>query len=156
MDVMQLIPLEDISDQEITLDFVLSIISKASEDAQARGFVMHLTRQSLEEPLARVKEYLGDSGRIDTGTIGEPFIQPGYVEEVDNALTHSLYSTAASNIIGTPVHYRFCLCSAHFERSSWWIKDAPALPLSSFMLWARSLAWYLYWFAEHTRGPRTE
>ena len=69
MAVMQLVPLEDISDEEITLDFVFSIISEASEDAQARGLIMHLTRQSLEEPLARVKEYLGDSGHIGTDTI---------------------------------------------------------------------------------------
>ena len=117
---------------------------------------MHLTRQSLEEPLVRVKQYLGDSGHIGTGTIGEPIIQPGYVEEVDNAFTHSLYSTAAFNIIGTPMHYRLYFGSARFDRTSWWIKDAPALPLSSFALWARGLAWYLYWFAEHTRGPRTE
>ena len=156
MSVMQMLPIEEISDQEITPNFVLLLISRASDDAESTGFVMYLMRQSLKEPLARVKEYLGDSGRLDTGTMGEPHIQPGYVEVVDDLLSNSLYSTAATSIIGAPRHFRIFCGSARFDCSSWWIKDAPALPLSSFLLWARSLAWYLYWFAEHTRGSRTE
>ena len=66
---------------------------------------MHLTRQSLEEPLILVKEFLCDSGDISPGTMGEPIIQPGYVQEVDSVLTHFLYATAAGNTIGTPRRY---------------------------------------------------
>ena len=151
MGVMQMLPIKDMSDEEITPDFVLLLISRAPDDVESRGLMMHLMRQSLEGPLARVKEYVGDPSRLDAGTMGEPYIQPGYVEVVNELLSYSLYSAAQVSIIGAPRCFRLSLGSARFNPCSWWIRDAPALPLSSFLLWSRSMAWYIYWFVEHPR-----
>ena len=121
----------------------------AGKDPESNGFVMLLMKQSLEVPLTLVKEYLGDSKRLDGGTIGEPFLQPAYVQALGDALARSLALVASVSTTGMPRRFHLLALPVIFRPSSWWTRDAPALPLDSFLLWARSVAWYLYWFAEH-------
>ena len=54
--VMQMLPAQDVSDEVVTPEFVLSLILGDSEDAEARGLLVHLVRQSLQRPLALIKD----------------------------------------------------------------------------------------------------
>ena len=147
--VLQTIPASQISDQCISPQFVLKLLMSAGRDPESNGFVMLLMKQSFEVPLTLVKEYLGDPKRLDGGTIGEPFLQPAYVQALGDALARSLALVASVSTTGTPRRFHLVALPVTFKPSSWWTRDAPALPLDSFLLWARNVAWYLYWFAEH-------
>ena len=147
--VLQTIPASQISDQCISPQFVLELLMSAGKDPESNGFVMLLMKQSFEVPLTLVKEYLGDPKRLDGGTIGEPFLQPAYVQALGDALARSLALVASVSTTGMPRRFHLLALPVIFRPSSWWTRDAPALPLDSFLLWARNVAWYLYWFAEH-------
>ena len=145
-----MLPVQDMSDEAITPEFVLSLIIGAPEDAEARGLLVHPTKQSLERPLALIKEFVGHSRRLDAGTVGEPYFKPGYVDAVTELLSYAMNCAAQNSTIGMPKSFRLALDAAQFNACSWWIRDAPSLPLSPLILWSRSLAWYIYWFAEHS------
>ena len=147
--IYQMVPASQISEQGISPQFVLELLLSAKSDPESRGFVALLVKQSLETPLATVKEYMGDSKRLDSGTIGEPFFQPPYIEMLSTALAHSLTSAASKGTAGLPRRFYLSATPVFFRPSSWWTWDAPALPLDIFLLRARNMAWYLYWFAEH-------
>ena len=138
--MMQMLPVQDVSDEVTTPDFVLSLILGASEDAEARGLLVHLVRQSLQRPLALIKEFVGHSRRLDGGTIGEPYLQPGYVDAATELLSYAMNCAAQYSTIGTPTNFRLALLSSRFRSESWWTRDAPSLPLNPLILWPRSLA----------------
>ena len=148
--VFQTIPASQISDECISPQFVLELLLSARKDGDASGFVMLLMKQSFERPISLVKEYLGDPKRLDEGTIGEPFIQPVYVQVLGEVLANTLMSVASISTTGVPPRFHLAARPLAFRSSSWWLRDAPALPIASFMLWARNIAWYLYWFAEYS------
>ena len=148
--VFQTIPASQISDECISPQFVLELLLSARKNGEASGFVMFLMKQSFERPISLVKEYLGDPKRLDEGTIGEPFLQPVYVQVLGEVLASTLMSVASISTTGLPSRFDLAARPLAFRSSSWWLRDAPALPIASFMLWARNIAWYLYWFAEYS------
>ena len=147
--VMQLIPIQEVSAEVITLDFVLLLILGAAEDSESRSLLVHLVKRSIRRILMLVKEFAGDSSRLDGGTIGEPQFQPGYVNAVTELLSHAINGAAQCSIIGVPTCPYLAHCGAFFRSDSWWNIYSPSLPLNLLNLWARSLAWHIFWFAEH-------
>ena len=146
---MQTIPVQDVSDEVITLEFALLLILGAAEDPESRGLLVHLVRQSLRRILVLIKEFPGDSRRLDGGTIGEPYFQPGYVDAVTELLSYAINCAAQCSIIGIPTCTHLALCRTYFRLNPWWNVDSPSLPLNLLTLWARSLAWHIFWFTEH-------
>ena len=147
--VMQLIPIQDVSEEVITPDFVLLPILGAAEDSESRSLLVHLVKRSIRRILLLVKEFAGHPGRLDGGTIREPQLQPGYVDAVIELLSHSINGAARCSIIGVPTCPYLAHYGAFFRSESWWSVDSPSLPLNLLTLWARGLAWYLFWLAEH-------
>ena len=147
--VLQLMPIQNVPEEVITPDFVLLLILGAAEDVESRSLLFHLVKRSFRRILVLVKEFAGHPGRLDGGTIREPQLQPGYVDAVIELLSHSINGAAQCSIIGVPTCPYLAHCGAFFCSESRWSVDSPSLPLNLLTLWARSLAWYLFWFAEH-------
>ena len=147
--VLQLAPIQDVPEEAITPDFVLLLILGAAEDAESRSLLLHVVRRSIRRILLLVKEFAGHPNWLDDGAIRESQPQPGYVDAVTELLSHSINGAARCSIIGVPTCPYLAHYGAFFRSESWWSVDSPSLPLNLLTLWARSLAWYLFWFAEH-------
>ena len=63
-----------------TRDEVRQVLESAVEnqEREAKQWLVLWLDESIKEPLASIKQYLGDDPRIDGGTIGEPIAQPEY------------------------------------------------------------------------------
>ena len=144
-----MLPVQDVSDEVITPEFAFLLILGASEDPESRGLLVHLVKQSLRRTLVLIKEFVGDSSRLDGGTIGEPYLQPGYVDAVTEFLSYAMSCAAQRSFIGIPIRALPASRRSYFQPNSWWNIDSPSLPLNLLTLWARSLAWYIFWFAEY-------
>ena len=113
-----MLPVQDVSDEVITPEFALLLILGASEDPESRGLLVHLVRQSLRRTLVLIKEFVGDSSRLDGGTIGEPYLQPGYVDAVTELLSYAINCAAQCSIIGIPICAHPASRRSYFQSNS--------------------------------------
>ena len=57
---------------------VLESAAQNQEDSESMQLFLTWLDDSIQKPLASIKQYLGDDPRIDGGSIGEPIAQPEY------------------------------------------------------------------------------
>ena len=147
--VLQLSPIQDIPEEAITPDFVLLLILGAAEEVESRSLLLHVVRRSIQGILRLVQEFAGHPDWLDDGAIRDSQPRPGYIDALTELLSYSLNSAARCSIIGIPSCPHLARYGAFFRSGSWWSMDSPSLPLNLLTLWARSLAWYLFWLAVH-------
>ena len=104
--------------------------------------------QAMLRILTKVKLFLGDSARLDGGSIGEPVQQPRYVFHVKDALEWALMRSCRSCSISIPS----CLLTVFgkpwplFGQSfCWWTLTTP---LSRDTMTMRASAFYIFVFTE--------
>ena len=97
--VIMQVPREESIFTEWTEEEVIQVCREAfSGDAEARHIFQVWMDQSIAVPLSEIKAFLGDTETLHGGTIGEPIIQPEYVQELYELLTDALASIAKSAV----------------------------------------------------------
>ena len=92
--IMQM-PHEEITFTEWIEEKVIQVCREAfSGDAESGHFFQVWMDNSIAVPLSEIKAFLGDTETLHGGTIGEPIIQPDYVEKLYELLTDGLASIA--------------------------------------------------------------
>ena len=74
------VPIDQIHLQLWTPAQVRQVLESAAQNQDSESMQLFLTwlDDSIQKPLASIKQYLDDDPRIDGGTIGEPIEQPEY------------------------------------------------------------------------------
>ena len=147
--VLQISPIQDIPEEVITLDFVLLLILGAAEEVESRSLLLHFVRRSVRGILRLVQEFVGHPDWPDDASSRNPQPRPNYADALIELLSYSLNNAARSTIIGIPSCPHLARYGAFFCSGTWWSKDAPSLPLDLLTLWARSLAWHIFWLVVH-------
>ena len=145
----QILANQHIPEEVITLDFVLLLILGAAEEVESRSLLIHLVRRSFRGILRLVQEFAGHPDLSDDAA-GRNFQScPTYADALIELLSYSLNKAARSSIIGVPSCLHLTRHGALLCSGTWWSKDAPSLPLDLLTLWARSLAWHIFWLVVH-------
>ena len=147
--VLQVLPNQDIPEEAITPDFVLLLILGAAEEVESRSLLLHVVRRSVQGILRLVQEFIWHPDWLDDASSRNSQPRPNYADALTELLSYSLNNAARFSIIGIPSCPHLARYGAYFCSETWWSKDAPSLPLDLLTLWARSLAWYLFWLAVH-------
>ena len=143
------IPLTELTNDCITPQFVFGLLENA-HDPETAGFIDALTTQAVGGPLSLIKTFLGEDHDLSGGTIGMPVSQPKYVHVLCDTLRGHLFHNASICTIGLPGRLQINAEWHNFDEDSWWIRDAPSLPLNDATLTKRNFAWILYHFAEYS------
>ena len=97
--VIMQVPREELIFTEWIEEEVIQVCREAfSGDAEARHIFQVWMDQSIAVPLSEIKAFLGDTETLHGGTIGEPIIQPEYVQELYELPTDALASIAKSAV----------------------------------------------------------
>ena len=97
--VNMLLPREEVHFTEWTGGKVIEVCREAySGNAESRHLFRVWLDNAMAAPLSEIKAFLGDTETLHGGTIGEPIIQPEYVQELYELLTDALASIAKSAV----------------------------------------------------------
>ena len=143
------VPLKEVCLDPVTPQFVYDLLEEL-QDPEAARFFDALTKQAVTAPISLIKIFLGEDADLSGGVIGMPVLQPKYVYILYDMLLKHLLHNASICTIGAPKKLSVKAVSASFDEHSWWVSDAPSLPLNDGTLMRRSFAWILYHFAEYS------
>ena len=142
-----------VPEEAITPDFMRRLILGTAREIESRHLMLHLVRRSFRKILGLIREFAAHPDWLEDAPGKHSRSGPNCTDVLIELLSHSLGSAARSSIIGVPfgprlVHHGTSLCS-----DDWWNRDAPSLPLDLPLLWARSLAWHVFWLLIHDGRP---
>ena len=129
----------------VTPDFMLRLISGAPTEFESRNLLLHLVRESLRKITVLIQEFIGHPNSPENVPGNRLQSYPNDNDILVELLSYTLGNLARSSIIGVPLGSFARQHGASFRLDSWWNKDAPSLPLNLPLLWARSLAWHIFW-----------
>ena len=140
---------QHVPEEAITPDFILLLIFGTAREVESRNLLLHLVRRSFLGVLCLVQEFAAHPDWLEDAPGKHSRPCPNCTDALVELLSHSLSSAARSSIIGVPSCPRLARHGASFCSDAWWNKDAPSLPLDLLILWARSLAWHIFWLIVH-------
>ena len=134
--------------RHISPEFAYELVCTSGTDRESFAFARALLLKSIGAAVTRIREFAEDNvGPIPGIGEGQP-VQSGCDAILQEVLSLHLFQVTSCDMIGVPRRHRVGMRPRVFHMDSWWIRDAPHLPLDATTTQARALAWYLYWFAE--------
>ena len=132
---------------------MLRLILGTPREMESRNLLLHLVRRSFKKILGLIREFLVQPDWLEDAPGKHSRSGPNCTDVLVELLSHSLGSAARSSIIGVPFSPRLVHHGASPCSDDWWNRDAPSLPLGLPLLWARSLAWHIFWLLIHDARP---
>ena len=144
---------QHVPEEAITPNFILLLILGTAREVESRSLLLHLVRRSFRRIPCLIQEFAAHPDWLEDAPGKHSRSGPNCTDVLIELLSHSLGSAARSSTIGVPSCPRLAHHGASFCSDAWWNRDAPSLPLDLLILWARSLAWHVFWLIIHDDRP---
>ena len=132
----------------ISPELTYELVCTSSTDRESLAFTTALLLKAIGSAIRRIRKFVGEPVHPALCTNEICTSQSGCDAALKKVLSRCLCLVASYDVVGVPRYHRMGMRRQVFHKSSWWIRDAPHLPLSTTTTQARALAWYLYWFTE--------
>ena len=144
---------QHVPEEVVTPDFMLRLILETPREWESRNLLVRLVRWSLRKILGLIQEFSGHPGCLDNAPGNHSRSDLNSTDALAELLSYSLGNAARFSIVGVPLNSRLRQNGAPLCFDDWWSRDAPSLPLALPLLWARSLAWHIFWLLIHDGQP---